>query len=266
MIDGRRWVLVLGASSGFGEATARAFAREGYDVLGVHLDRRATLPHVADLVAELRACGREVAYFNVNAADDGARSATIAQIATLLAEKGGKVRVLVHSLAFGTLKPYIYPPGQEGKGVTRKQLDMTLDVMANSLIYWAQDLVEADLLASNGRIFALTSTGSHSAWSEYGPVSAAKCALEAHCRQLCLELAPRGITVNAIMAGVTQTPALEKIPGSERIMQKAISKNPHGRLTQVDDVADALVVLSDPRTRWITGNTIRIDGGEDFCA
>ena len=266
MSDGRRWVLVLGASSGFGEASARAFAREGYDVLGVHLDRRATLPHVADLVAELRAVGREVAFFNVTAADAAARLTTVAHISALLAEKGGKVRVLVHSLAFGTLKPFVYPPGQDGRGVTRKQLEMTLDVMANSLIYWTQDLAEADLLASNGRIFALTSTGSHSAWAEYGPVSAAKCALEAHCRQLCLELAPRGITVNAIMAGVTQTPALEKIPGSEQIIKKAISKNPHDRLTRPEDVAEALVALADPRTYWMTGNIIRIDGGEDFCA
>ena len=67
----RRWVLILGASSGFGEATARVFAREGYDVLGVHLDRRAAMPRIEALVADLRAMGREVVFFNQNAADDG---------------------------------------------------------------------------------------------------------------------------------------------------------------------------------------------------
>lgn len=260
--NSRRWVLVLGASSGFGEATARAFAREGYDVIGVHLDRRATLGHVAELIADLRSYGREVVFFNENAASDQTRQAMIASIRDTLAVNGGKVRVLLHSLAFGTLKAYIAEDG----GVSRKQLEMTLDVMANSLVYWVQDLVAADLLAEGGRVFALTSTGGHAAWAEYGPVSAAKAALEAHVRQLCLELAPRRITVNAILAGVTRTPALEKIPGAERIVEKALAKNPHHRLTVPADVAEALLALSDPRAYWITGNTIRVDGGEDFCA
>ncbi len=262
----RRWLLVLGASSGFGEATARAFAREGYDILGVHLDRRAAMARVDALVEELRGYGREVAFFNENAADDDGRASMIARMAELLTTHGGKIHVLLHSLAFGTLKPYVLPPGTTGRGVTRKQMEMTLDVMASSLVYWAQDLVQADLLGAPGRIFALTSTGAHSAWAEYGPVSAAKCALEANVRQLCLELAPRQITVNAILAGVTRTPALEKIPGSSRIMAKAQAKNPHDRLTVPDDVAQALLALSDPRTYWINGNTIRVDGGEDFCA
>lgn len=266
MINERRWLLVLGASSGFGEATARAFAREGYDILGVHLDRRSGMPRVEALIEELRGFGREVAFFNENAASDEGRASMIARMSALLAEKGGKITVLLHSLAFGTLKPYVPAPGTDSRGVTRKQMEMTLDVMANSLVYWVQDLVEADLLGSPGRIFALTSTGARAAWAEYGPVSAAKAALEANVRQLCLELAPRHITVNAVLAGVTQTPALEKIPGSDRIMAKAVAKNPHARLTVPEDVAAALLALCDPRTYWINGNTIRVDGGEDFCA
>lgn len=262
----RRWLLVLGASSGFGEATARAFAREGYDIIGVHLDRRAALPRVDALQEELRGLGREVLFLNENAADDEARAGMVARIGALLAEKGGKIRVFLHSLAFGTLKPFVLPPGATGRGVTRKQLEMTLDVMANSLVYWTQDLIAADLFAPEGRIFALTSSGSRFAWAEYGPVSAAKAALEASVRQLCLELAPRRITVNAILAGVTRTPALEKIPGVELIVERAVSRNPHGRLTRPEDVASALLALSDPRTYWITGNTICVDGGEDFCA
>ena len=108
----------------------------------------------------------------------------------------------------------------------------------------------------------MTSSGSVAVWPSYGAVSAAKCALESHIRQLALELAPRGITANAIMAGVTRTPALEKIPGADEIAQRALRRNPSGRLTTPEDVAECLVALADARTHWMTGNVIRVDGGE----
>lgn len=259
----RRWALILGASSGFGEAAARAYVAEGYDVIGVHLDRRGAMPRVDALLAELRASGRSVHFFNENAADDEARRSMIARVAEILGDEGGKIAILLHSLAFGTLKAFV---PRDGKGVTRKQMDMTLDVMAHSLVYWVQDVVGADLFGANGRVFTLTSSGSHLALPEYGPVSAAKSALESHVRQLCMELAPRGITVNALMPGVTITPALEKIPGAETIIARARLKNPHGRLTTPADVAACLVALSRPETFWMNGNVIRVDGGEDFCA
>jgi NAD(P)-dependent dehydrogenase (short-subunit alcohol dehydrogenase family) len=151
-----------------------------------------------------------------------------------------------------------------GRAITRKQLEMTVDVMGSSLVYWAQDLVGAGLLGEGGRIFAMTSTGSHMAWPGYGPVSAAKAALEAYIRQLAIELAPRGITSNAILAGVTRTPALEKIPGADKLAEKAIGRNPHGRLTTPEDVAACLVELARPGTYWLNGNVLNVDGGEDI--
>ncbi|HLF87078.1 MAG TPA: SDR family oxidoreductase, partial [Nitrospiria bacterium] len=93
-------------------------------------------------------------------------------------------------------------------------------------------------------------------------VSAAKAAIESHIRQLALELAPMGITANSIRAGVTDTPALRKIPGHEKMIEAAGKKNPSGRLTRPDDVAKAIAVLINPGTDWITGNVIGIDGGE----
>ena len=115
------------------------------------------------------------------------------------------------------------------------------------------------------RVFAMTSAGSLQIWNSYGAVSAAKCALESHCRQLAVELAPSGITANALMAGVTDTPALRKIPGHERMLAGATARNPHGRLTRPEDVANAIVLLSRAEAGWITGNTIRIDGGESIA-
>ena len=85
-------------------------------------------------------------------------------------------------------------------------------------------------------------------------------------RQLALELAPRGCTVNAILAGVTDTAALRKIPGNDEIREKARLRNPHGRLTTPEDVAACLVTLSGPGTHWLTGNVLQVDGGETVCA
>jgi NAD(P)-dependent dehydrogenase (short-subunit alcohol dehydrogenase family) len=255
-----RWALILGVSSGFGAAAARAFAREGMGILGVHLDRRAALPGVEALQAELRACGVPVAFFNVNAAAADKRAAVLDSVRDHVGE--GTIGVLLHSLAFGTLRPFVPPPGSTARVSTQRNVDMTLDVMAHSLVYWVQDLVGAGLLGAGGRVFAMTSGGSQRVFPSYGPVSAAKAALESHVRQLALELAPHRITVNAVMAGVTDTPALRKIPGHEDIMAQARARNPHGRLTRPDDVASCLVALSGPGTHWLTGNVLQVDGGE----
>lgn len=95
----------------------------------------------------------------------------------------------------------------------------------------------------------------------YGPVSAAKAILEPHIRQLAVERAPAGITTNAILAGVTDTPALRLIPGHEDLVKIARQRNPHKRLTVPEDVARCITALCHPATYWMTGNTLHVDGG-----
>jgi enoyl-[acyl-carrier-protein] reductase (NADH) len=258
------WALILGASSGFGAATSRALAAAGLDIFGVHFDRRAAMPAVEALVAEIRALGRQAHFFNVNAADADKRAEVTGEMQRILEARGalGQLRVLMHSLAFGTLKLFVTDPMKDA--VTQSQMDMSLDVMAHSLVYWTQEVVGRGLMGPGGRIYAMTSAGGTRVLPNYGPVSAAKAALESHIRQLAMELAPRGVTANAIRAGVTETAASMKIPGYEAIAAVARQRNPSGRMTLTEDVARAIVVLTHPDTYWMTGNVIGVDGGEDI--
>src|SRR5213594_569035 len=265
MIQLSGWALTLGASSGFGEATSLALARAGLHIFGVHLDRKATQGNVERITGEIKALGREAVFFNVNAADADKRAEIAGQMAETLEKRGesGSLRVLLHSLAFCTLKLYVADPMKEA--VTQAQMDMTLDVMAHSLVYWAQEIVGRGLMGRGGRIYAMTSSGGARVLPYYGPVSAAKAALESNIRQLAAELAPHGITANSIRAGVTATPAARAIPNYEEFSREAARRNPHRRLTTPEDVARAIVVLSHPDTYWMTGNVLGVDGGEDIA-
>lgn len=258
MKEGRRWALVLGSSSGFGAAAAKALAASGRSIFGVHMDRRSTMPHVEEVIEALKEAGAQVEFFNMNAADPDKRAEALDAMQERM-EPGGALDVLLHSLAFGTLRPYT---GEQA--VTEAQMDMTVRVMAHSLVDWVQGVIERGMMGEGGRIFAMTSSGSTRVIPSYGPVSAAKAALESHIRQLAYELAPLGITANALRGGVTDTPALRKIPGNDRLIEAAKARNPAGRLTTPEDVAAALVALAVPETRWVTGNVINVDGGEEI--
>ena len=219
----------------------------------MHLDRKSTQPNAERIASQIRSLGREVLFFNVNAADPEKR-ADILKALKQRAEESGSfvcVRVLLHSLAFGTLKPYIAESHAEA--INKAQMDMTLDVMANSLVYWTQDLVaqkflgirESNLLHDQRR----RCTSLANVWSgfrgEVGPgvshptISSGAGSSWYH--------------GDSLMAGVTDTPALRKIPGSDEMLTLAKRKNPSNRLTTTQDVADALGLLSHPKAHWITG-------------
>ncbi len=256
-----RWALVLGASSGFGAATSRALASAGMNIFGVHLDLRATLSRAQQVMADIEALGRKVVFFNTNAADGRKRARVLDQIKKTLADDpADSVHFVLHSLAFGTLLPLIADAPEEA--VSEPQMDMTLRVMAHSLVYWVQHLVRRNLLVRGSRVYALSSAGSIRVAPMYGAVSAAKAALESHTRQLALELGSRGIAVNCLRPGVTDTPALRVIPGHKTYIAEALKRNPGGRMTTTEDVAKTLVALADPSITWISGAVIPVDGGE----
>ncbi|MER7751424.1 SDR family oxidoreductase [Kitasatospora sp. NPDC097643] len=253
------WCLILGASSGMGRATALAMAREGANIFGVHFSTASQQDEVDALIEELRATGVQVVFHNRNAASKQTR----AELVPLVAEAtgGAGVRVLLHSLAFGSLLPFI-PQDDQADVISQRQMEMTADVMGHSLVYWTRDLYVAGLLPRGAKVFALTSRGDEHAMPSYGAVSAAKAVLGSHVRQLAVELAPAGIAVNALRAGMTLTPAMQRIPNSAGLAQRAREGNPHGRTTTPEDVAETILMLSASDLSWMTGNTIAVDGGE----
>ncbi len=256
-----KWALILGASSGHGAGTAMELARTGMNIFGVHLDLRSTLPQAQRVVQYIQDLGRQAVFFNLNAADADKRAQVVAAVRERLAPDQ-HLRVLMHSLAFGTLRPYV--PADPKEAVSQKQMEMTLDVMAHSLVYWVQDLLYPGLLGTGSKVFAMTSAGSHRIFPSYGPTGCAKAALEYHVRHLAVELSSRGIAVNAIQAGVTDTPALRKIPGHELMLEYGREHNPGGRITTPEDVARTIALITREDSAWVTGNVIQVDGGEDL--
>ncbi len=260
-----KWALILGASSGFGAATARALSGRGMNIFGVHLDMKMSMPRVKEVIADIEATGSKAVYFNMSATNARKRARAIAKMQGELQASGQEsIWLMMHSLAFGNLKPFI--ADDPNNALDQKAMEMTLDVMGHSLVYWAQDLVREDMLGQGSRIWSMTSEGSHRVIPGYGAVSAAKASLESHTRQLAMELGSRGILVNCIQAGVTDTPALRQIPGNEKIIEASIRRNPANRMTQPEDVAKTLAALAEPAVSFISGSIIFVDGGEEITA
>ena len=260
--DRNQWALILGSSSGFGASAAKELARRGMNIIGVHFDRAAAMPAIESSIKELEGTGVKVLFFNVNASDPAKRNEVLDEVKRLFeAEQGSTIRVLMHSLAFGSLKPLVTEKSDQC--LTQAQIEMTMYVMANSVVYWTQGVIQRGLMKRGGRIFGMTSSGGHYQLMNYGAVSAAKAALESYLRQMALELGPLGITSNAILAGVTDTPALRKIPRSETMLSIARARNPSLRNGTPDDVAKAIALLCHDDAYYISGNTIHVDAGED---
>ena len=300
------WALILGGSSGFGLATAQKLGERGMNLAIVHRDRRGAMARIEPEFEKLRGQGVELRTWNVDATSPEKREEVVADLAKELGSSG-KIRVLLHSIAFGNLKliaPEKAPPRTAAAALARKlgvdeakvvaaadevfaegdedglhpltsapaypersyldeeDFGRTILSMGTSLLGWVQGVFHAGLFADDARVFGLTSEGNEVAWKGYAAVSAAKVSLEALARSIAVEFGPHGIRCNVIQAGVTETPALAAIPGSDHLKAQARLRNPLGRLTTPRDVAGVIHLLSLPAAAWINGEVIRVDGGE----
>jgi len=143
-----------------------------------------------------------------------------------------------------------------------EDLARTIHAMGTSLLGWVQAIHRRGLFRADARVLGLTSEGNTLAWKGYAAVAAAKVALESVARSIAVEFAPYGIRCNVLQPGVTESPALRLIPGNAHIKAEARSRNPLGRLTSPEDVANVVYLMARPEAAWVNGALIRVDGGE----
>lgn len=258
--EGKEWALILGGSSGLGLATAKKLARHGYNIIVIHRNRRLDMPEIEINFQEIAGSGIKFKSFNADAIQPEKRTEIMNEISNMLSETD-KIKVLVHSIAKGNLK--VMSNAKEG-ALSSQDFKTTLNAMALSLYDWTQGLLQAQLFSEDTRVISFTSEGNTRVLAGYGAVSAAKATLEAITRNMAVELAPYGIKANCIQAGATETAAFKMILNSDKIKEYALRRNPNGRLTQPEDVANVVYLLCTEEAKWITGTVIKVDGGESL--
>ncbi|TDX01347.1 SDR family oxidoreductase [Dinghuibacter silviterrae] len=254
------WGIILGGSSGFGLATLEKLAASGMNVAVLYRETAAADRKIREKLDKLSTEHQvELLPYNTNALDEESRRGFIR---TFAAERGGRavVRLLLHSIARGNLKPLVTGDGENV--LSHEDLAVTTYAMSTSLLDWTRDLVHEGLFVPEGRVIGLTSGGAHRYWDGYGAVSMAKSSLESLSIYMAVEFAKYGLRTNLIQAGITATPSLERIPGSEQLLEHAARRNPLGRMTGTADVANAIYLLCTKEAAWINGALLHVDGGE----
>jgi enoyl-[acyl-carrier protein] reductase III len=243
--DERRAVLVTGGTRGIGKAIALRFASLGtkHVALG-YLRNDAAAEQAAE---ELRAAGAEPVLVRGNVASER----VIAEFAS-----HGPYDVVVHNAATGVIRNALETED--------KHWDWTLGANARALLSLARAC--APDMKPGSSIVAISSLGSTRVLENYILVGTSKAALESVVRYLAVELAPRGIRVNAVSAGVVETEALDHFPNREQMLRAAEQRTPAGRMVEPDDVAGAVAYLCSPDADMIRGQTLIIDGGYSLLA
>ena len=237
-------VLVTGGSRGIGKAIALRFASLGATRVAIGY-MRGDAP-AEETASELRALGAEPTLVRGHVAS--------ARVAEEVAELG-PLDVLVHAAATGVIRPALETED--------KHWDWTLSANARALLSLTR--AAAPSMPTGSSIVAISSLGSARVLDNYALVGASKAALEALVRYLAVELAPRGIRVNAVSAGVVETGALEHFPNKEAMVEMG-TRNPVGRLVSPQDVAGLVVFLCSPDAEMIRGQTVIVDGGWSLLA
>ena len=245
-----RCALVTGASRGIGRAIALRLAEAGADIAVNFLRQAARANETADAV---RANGVRCLTIRANVADDG----DIDRMFQTIESEFGRLDILVSNAASGVLRPAM--------DLTPRHWRWTMDINAGTLLPLVQHAVPM-FEKGSGKIIAVSSLGALRAIPNYTAVGASKAALESLIRHLALELAPRGINVNAVSAGVVDTEALKHFPNRGDLLSSSAVRTPAGRLTEPGDVADTVLFLVSPLARMIHGQTIVVDGGYSIIA
>jgi 3-oxoacyl-[acyl-carrier protein] reductase len=241
-----RVALVIGGSGGIGSATCTALAAAGFDV-AVHYHRNADAANA--IVETIRQTGRRASVCNGDVCDQAAT----AEMVQKLAHRFGPVSVLVNCST---------PP------IASIQFaDLTwhdFETHLNNQIRGSFNLVTAVVPFMEkqhyGRIININSQALDTPSSNWLPYITAKGALMGFSRALAFDLAPKGIRLNSVAPGMTDTDQMANIP--ERVRLVTAAKAPLGRLAMPDDVAKVIVFLASDQSDYLCGETIRVNGGQ----
>lgn len=254
------WGVILGGSSGFGLASAEKLASAGMNIAAVYREIASAERELKKRFEELeKQYSIQILASNTNALEKEGRES----LAKELLKKAGpnSVKVLLHSIARGNLKPLAHDVNEQ-QLLTAEDIQYTSYAMSNSLLDWTRTLREAKLFNNDARIIGLTSEGAHRYWEGYAAVSIAKSSLESLANYMAVEFSPYGIKTNLIQAGITETASLKRIPGNDKLLEMGAMRNPMGRITQPQDVANVVYLLCTDEAAWINGALIHADGGE----
>jgi len=243
-LTGRK-ALVTGGSRGIGRAIAVRLAEAGCDVAINYLRNKGPAQETA---AAVEALGRRSLLWKGNVAE----SETHEEMFAALAQEFGRLDILISNAASGVIKPAME--------LTSRHWHWTMDINAGALLSLAQHAVKL-MGSQGGHIVAVSSLGAVRAIPNYAAVGASKAALESLVRHLAVELAPRGVRVNAISAGVVDTDALKHFPNRVQLLEESARRTPAGRLTEPYDVAQCVLFLVSPLSAQMVGQTIVVDGG-----
>jgi len=235
---------VTGGSRGIGKAIALRFASLGAARIAIGYMRGDSAAE--QTAEELRALGAEATFVRGNVASQRVAD----EVAAL-----GPLDVFIHSAATGVIRPALETDD--------KHWDWTLSANARALLSLTR--AAAPSMKPGSSIIGLSSLGSTRVLENYALVGASKAALEALVRYLAVELAPRGIRVNAVSAGVVATDALEHFPNREAMLEMGAA-NPVGRIVTPEDVAACVTFLCSPDAEMIRGQTLVVDGGWSLLA
>jgi enoyl-[acyl-carrier protein] reductase III len=264
------WGIILGGSSGFGFAALEKLAHHGMNIALLYRETGAAERVLKERVEKIAGeSGVSILPFNINALDKDGRILFIQQFNAAVGNKNC-IRLLLHSIARGNLKPLAFQEDstlvltkeEMADVLSIEDIQLTTYAMSNSLLDWARLLLQEDLFYKDARIIGLTSEGAHKYWESYAAVSVAKASLESLSTYMAVELCKFGLKTNLIQAGITATPSLKRIPGSEKLLEIATKRNPMGRMTKPEDVANAIYLLCTDEAFWINGSVIHVDGGE----